>query len=104
MVIAGFNPVAMLQIFVGTELGGVLIDRLELTKDVAPRDYETDRTSSLLECSDRLALTAFVVVVGYWYFHSKDEVSSSTPLRSAASDRRPRRWRRLLFGGYFGSK
>jgi hypothetical protein len=102
MVIAGFNPVAMLQIFIGTELGGALNGGLELTEGVASRDRETDSASSLLDRSDRLALTAFVVIVGYWYFHSKDEVSSSTPLRSAASDRRPRRWRRLLLGGYFG--
>jgi hypothetical protein len=101
--IAGFNPVAMLQIFVGAEPADSQREGLE-SEVVASRVGETEIASTSWVRMDRLAVATFVLVVGYWYFHSEDKVSSSTAFPSVARDRRPSRWRRLLLGENFGAK
>jgi hypothetical protein len=100
LVIAGFNPVAMLQIFLGTERGAVSDEGLELEESVAPRVDEAGAASSPLAFSEQLLVGTFVVVVGYWYLHARDDISFSVCLAPTIRDRRPRRRKPLR--KYFG--
>jgi hypothetical protein len=101
--IAGFNPVAMLQIFVGAEPSDSRLEGTEF-EGGAPNVGETDIASFPWVRMDQLAIASFVVVVGYWYFHSEDEVASSVCVRPKLRDRRPRRRTRHFLGKYFGRK
>jgi hypothetical protein len=94
IVIAGFNPVAMLQIFVGVKGSSVPNEEFEVAAASSVDEADVDSTPMI--SSERLIVGTFVIVVGYWYFHWREDETLATRFASAVRDRRPRRWARLL--------